>query len=102
MNDFNCPYCNQEGEVDWEDSDFFTDSAEIEYECGACERKYVVTTCVSYSYDAECSEHDWGIYQRYLNNPTPEQEVHFKKMEQHAWCKNCNKCGDLEDIKEPV
>lgn len=98
MSEFNCPYCNQEGEPDYDDSDFFTDGGEIEYECGACERKFLVTTSVSYSYDVECTEHDWGTYQRWADFDGTHEE-HFKKMEQHAWCKNCNKCGDLEQIK---
>lgn len=99
MSEFNCPHCNQGGEPDYDDSDFYEDGAEIKYECGSCEKEFLVTVSISINYSAECINHEWGIYQRYLSNPTPEQLDHFERMEKHAWCKDCGACGDLEDIK---
>lgn len=102
MSDFNCSYCNQEWEADYDDEDFFTEGSEIEYECGACERKFLVSVSITINYDTECIEHDWGPYKRWTDNPSPDTQAHFDKMDQHSWCQNCDKCGDLEDISPSI
>jgi transcription elongation factor Elf1 len=98
MSAFNCPHCNQEGEEDYDNEQFFEDGAEIDYECGACEKTFRVNVSVTFDYIGICIDHEWGEYIPHSASATE----HNEKMAKHAWCRNCGDCGDLDQIKEPV
>jgi len=96
MSDFNCPYCKKEGEIDYDDGDFFKDSDEgIKYECGWCDKTYLVNVSISFYYEGVCTEegHEWGPYKRFGSSESEKMKAHNKSMEEHLWCEHCDAIG---------
>jgi hypothetical protein len=89
MSDVNCPYCGAEIEIDHDDGRGYEEDRLHEQECPKCEKIFVYTTYVMYSYSvktADClngGEHKW--------KPTMTYPKEFTVME-------CSECGDRREL----
>jgi len=57
MADINCPYCDAELNICHDDGYGYNEDDHHEQECGKCEKTFVFTTCISFSYSphkADC------------------------------------------------
>ena len=50
--DIQCPYCGKDQEINHDDGYGYGEDEIYEQECGYCEKNFVFTTFISYSYDA--------------------------------------------------
>lgn len=63
--DIECPYCGHEQDICHDDGFGYQEDVKHEMECAQCEKSFVFTTCVSFSYEAEKADclnggdHDW-------------------------------------------
>lgn len=93
MRDVNCPYCDAEVEINHDDGYGYGEDEVFEQECGECEKHFVYTTSISFSYDAkqaDClndGEHSW--------KPTATHPREFTKM-RCTVCDNTRSCTPEE------
>ena len=65
MHDIECPYCGKEQEINHDDGYGYCEDEVYQQHCSDCDRYFVYTTSVSYSYEAnkaDClndGKHDW-------------------------------------------
>ena len=65
MDDVQCPYCDKWQEINHDDGYGYEEDQTFEQECGDCEKVFVYTTFIWFSYKAgkaPClngGEHDW-------------------------------------------
>ena len=84
MNDVQCPYCNSGNDICHEDGAGYAEDEFHRQDCKSCEKTFVFTARVSYSYNAkkaDClngGEHNW--------NPT----VSFPKYYTEMVCETCD------------
>ena len=73
MIDLECPYCKNPQEVCRDDGDWYEEDVLHEMECSSCEKAFVFTTYISFTYDprkADClngSDHKWKQINFYPN-----------------------------------
>jgi hypothetical protein len=85
MSDMECPYCGADQEVNHDDGCGFEEDKLHEQQCSECDKYFVFTTYISFSYNphkADClngSAHDY--------KPTHTYPKEYTKME-------CSCCGD--------
>lgn len=53
MSDVNCPYCGAEQEINHDDGHGYAEDVKHEQQCGECEKYFVFTTFIHFSYDVE-------------------------------------------------
>ena len=84
MGDMQCPYCGADQEVCHDDGAGYSEDERHEHTCSVCDKTFVFTTCISFSYTprkADClngTPHDLV-----LSNTQPRQ---YSKMR----CKHCD------------
>ena len=95
MKDINCPYCNEEIDIDHDEGQGYSEDEKHEQQCPECEKYFVFWTHTSYSYTPEKAnclnggEHDFKLTTTYPKC--------FAKME----CSMCNIRRDpTDDEKE--
>lgn len=75
MSDVKCPHCGEEQEICHDDGAGYEEDVNHEQHCRDCNKPFIFTTSVSYSYDVYCKdvEHD------------------MENTHKDLWeCKNCN------------
>lgn len=53
MHDIECPYCGAELEINHDDGCGYAEDEKHEQQCSRCEKSFVFTTTISFSYDVE-------------------------------------------------
>ena len=85
MNDTECPYCDAPIEINHDDGAGYAEDETHQQECGECEKTFVFTTSIHFSYSpykADClngSEHKY--------KPTTTVPKEYTQM-------RCEDCGD--------
>jgi len=85
MKDIECPYCGEEQDIDHDDGKGYGESERHQQQCSKCEKTFIFTTYISFSYTpykAECL--NGGDHEYY---PTHTYPTEFTEME-------CHLCGD--------
>jgi uncharacterized Zn-finger protein len=65
MNEINCPYCEEENEINHDDGYGYEENETYNQECSHCGKYFIYTTQVSFDYEvekADClndGEHNW-------------------------------------------
>lgn len=96
MSDIDCPYCGHEQEVCHDDGEGYAEDQVHEMECYECEKSFVFTTCISFSYSpakADClngAEHNF--------RPTNTVPRNFTRMR----CDDCDKIRPCTDDEMAV
>lgn len=91
MTDVNCPYCGAGNEINHDDGQGYEEDTLHQQYCPSCEKVFVFTTYISFSYDAkkaDClngAEHKW--------KPTHTYPLIATKME-------CDVCGERRNPTE--
>lgn len=81
MSDVFCPYCNHEQEINHDDGYGYEEGETHEQECGECDKTFIFTTFVSYSYFVYCENEDEHI---------------LANSEHHPDLYSCQKCDYCE------
>lgn len=83
MYDLECPYCNAENEVCHDDGQGYSEDERHEMQCHACEKNFVFTTTIHFSYypkKADC-----------LNGePHDLEKSNISIFPDAVRCKNCD------------
>ncbi len=61
MSDVECPYCENDNEINHDDGYGYQEGEEYEQKCVSCGKKFKYSTSILYCYDVYCynnSEHD--------------------------------------------
>lgn len=85
MKDIECPYCGTEQDIDHDDGKGYEENERHQQQCVKCEKTFIFTTYVLYSYTpykAECL--NGGDHEYY---PTHTYPTEFTEM-------MCHLCGD--------
>jgi hypothetical protein len=88
-----CPYCGAEQEIDHDYGYGYEEDQKHEQECFSCEKRFVYTTAISFSYETRQAECLNGADHKYSNTNT--YPVRYTKMR----CEDCGherKCTDEE------
>ena len=88
MKDINCPYCDAEIDINHDDGQGYGESELHQQQCSECEKTFVFTTYVLYSYTpykADCLNDKDHKYE-----PTITYPVEFTQMQ-------CSMCGDRKN-----
>lgn len=85
MADINCPYCNAEIEICHDDGFGYEEDMMHEYECGACEKRFVFYTYISFYYSVRKADCLNGAEHKYIKTHTCPPE--FARL-------RCEMCGD--------
>jgi len=67
MEDVNCPYCGFEQEIDHDDGFGYDECGKWEQECVSCEKVFIYTTYISFSYEvskADCLNGEKHSYEK--------------------------------------
>ena len=86
MEDIKCPYCKAAHDLDPEYAYGIAEDEHYEYECGDCEKTFVITHTINHYWDTQCS--DSG------HNLIPN--------ERHEGWGNCTHCDEFIKIKHPT
>ena len=78
MSDVNCPYCNDEQEIDHDDGYGYDEDRTHEQRCSKCGKDFEFTTSMSYTYTVGCQSKDH------------EMEPFGEKWPDMYQCKNCD------------
>lgn len=90
MSNLNCPYCDAEIKICHDDGFGYDTDKLHEYECPKCEKKFVFSTYIEFSFTphkADClngGEHEW--------NKTRTYPKEYSRM----------KCGNCDEEREPT
>ena len=93
--DIECPYCNHEFDLCHDDGAYYSESQNEEAECPECEKKFMVSTSISFNHYAEKAEclndenHKWE--KKYDLRWSP----HLSHKER---CRYCDKERDLNNL----
>lgn len=93
MHDIECPYCGEGVEICHDDGQGYEEDRLHEQECEHCDKCFVFTTCIHFSYDAKKADCLNGEPHNY--KPTHTYPVEFTRMN----CKTCDEhrsCTDEE------
>ena len=91
MDTVTCPYCEEEVEICHDDGAYYDENRPREIECEHCEKKFMVHSSMSWSFEgekADClngGEHDW---QQMIGAP----REHFVGRQR------CEMCGEERKI----
>jgi Zn ribbon nucleic-acid-binding protein len=93
MSDVKCPYCEAEQEINHDDGYGYEEDQKHEQECINCEKYFVYTTTISFSYETKKAACLNGSDHKYRNTMT--YPIRYTKMR----CEDCGherKCTDEE------
>jgi hypothetical protein len=91
MDSIECPYCGSEEEIDHDDGFGYEQDVTHQMQCSNCEKNFVFTTYISFSYNAEKAdclndgEHDY--------QPTHTYPKAATRM-------RCTMCDDTRDLTD--
>ncbi len=93
MNDTNCPYCGAEVEINHDDGQGYTEDEIHQQECPECEKTFVFTTAIHFSYSPEKADCLNGGEHKYKLTTTYPPE----------WARmRCEDCGhETPRVKSP-
>lgn len=89
--DLNCPYCDEELEINHDDGFGYEEDTKHEMECDKCEKRFVFTTSISFYYEADKADCLNGKSHKYELTYTSPRE--FSKM-------RCKYCDDERELTE--
>jgi len=84
MNDIECPYCGKEQEINHDDGYGYEEDSVHEQECGDCDKAFVFTTSILFSYKAAKADCLNGKDHKYKATHT------FPKKFTRMQCVDCN------------
>lgn len=84
--DIECPYCGKGQEINHDDGYGYSEDETFNQECSDCDKTFVFTTSISFSYNAEKAECLNGGKHDY--KPQITYPKRYTKME-------CQMCGDI-------
>lgn len=93
METVTCPYCEKENDICHDDGAYYSEDSAEEMECEHCEKKFMVSTSISYFFSgekADClndGEHDW---KQIIGAPKEHFIGRFR----------CSQCGEEEHRDE--
>lgn len=97
MRDINCPYCDNELEINHDDGYGYEEDRRHEQQCGYCNKHFTFTTSISFHYEAEKAD---------CLNGQPHQMKKVCNSAQDIWpdWKRCEDCDHEErgEYKEPT
>ena len=85
MKDINCPYCGFEQDINHDDGYGYQEDQTFQQQCENCEKYFVYTTCILFSYDvekADCLNGEEHLWKKTITVP-----VEFAKL-------RCQICGE--------
>ena len=85
MKDIECPYCEEEQDINHDDGYGYEEGVLFQYECHNCGKAFVFTTSISFHYDAikaDCLNGEPHDFQ-----PTHTYPIEYTMME-------CTGCGE--------
>ena len=85
MSDVECPYCGADQEINHDDGYGYDEGEKHHQECPACEKTFVYTTYILFSYDADKADCLNGSKHKY--EPTFTVPRRYTRM-------RCMDCGD--------
>jgi len=90
MSDIDCPYCGAAQEVCHDDGQGYAEDEKHLQECSDCEKYFVFTTSIIFSYTASIADCLNGSAHKYV--PTNTYPVEFTRM----------RCTDCDDERHPT
>ena len=87
--DLKCPYCEAELQVNHDDGFGYEEDVKHQMDCDACDRTFVFTTSISFSYESERADCLNGMKHSYKLTTTFPKE--FSKMA-------CKYCDDIREL----
>lgn len=91
--DVECPYCGAGQEINHDDGYGYEEDRAHEQECGDCEKTFVYTTSISFSYEAKKADCLNGEHHRF--RPTCTIPKIYTQME----CKDCDERRPLTELE---
>ena len=91
MKDLECPYCGTEQDIDHDDGKGYDESQIYQQQCCKCEKYFVYTTYISFSYTPYLADCLNGEVHRYEITHTYPKE--FSRMK-------CVDCGEERELTE--
>ena len=94
MSTVTCPYCEAELGVCQDDGFCVEDSTDYDMECEHCDKTFIITPCISWSFDARKADCKNGDAEHKLEDKIGYPEAYYVGI------KCCTDCGESFSTKE--
>lgn len=87
MDEIECPYCEYSYDLNHDDGAFYDEENRTEEECPQCEKKFMVTSSLSWDFEAEkadCLNNGVHKWEKKYN------ERHYPALQHKEICKECD------------